>query len=176
MHNYVFIACSLDGYIARKDGNIDWLNDIPNPDKSDFGYGSFIRKIDAVVMGRKTYEKVLTFTHWPYVKPAFVLSNTLKTVPPYLKSKIEIISGDLREAMEMLEARKLNSFYIDGGITIQNFLKEDLIDEMIITRLPVLLGDGLPLFGPMNSELKFKHELTEVLHNTIVQSRYKRIR
>ena len=81
MANYVYIATSLDGFIATVDGGIDWLNDVPNPDKSDYGYAEFMNGIAALVMGRRTFEKVLTFDAWPYDKPVFVLSNSLTELP-----------------------------------------------------------------------------------------------
>ena len=92
MSNIVYIATSIDGYIAKKDGGLDWLNEVPNPDKSDFGFSNFMDSIDAIIMGRNTFEIVLSFGEWPYNKPVFVLSNTLKTVPDNLKNKAEILN------------------------------------------------------------------------------------
>lgn len=176
MANYVFIAASLDGFIARKDGSIDWLSEIPNPDNSDYGYNDFIKNIDAILMGRATFEKVLTFGSWPYDKPVFVISSSLKSVDMKLKDKVEIVNGSLKSILESINSRNLINLYIDGGKTIQSFLKEDLIDEMIITKIPVLLGNGIPLFSDTGIELKFEHVNTNIFSGGLIQCHYKRIR
>jgi dihydrofolate reductase len=175
MTNYVYIATSLDGFIATVDGGIDWLNDIPNPDGSDYGYSDFIKTIDAIVMGRNTFEKILTFDNWPYANPVFVLSNSLKEVPIGLLGKAEIVSGEIKDFIIHLKQRGYMNLYIDGGKVIQSFLKEDLIDEMIITRVPILLGAGIPLFGDVGQSLRFKHEKTIVYDNQLVKSHYIRL-
>lgn len=176
MPNFVFIATSLDGYIAKTDGSLDWLFEIPNPDSSDFGYNDFINKIDAILMGRITFEKVLTFGSWPYNKPVFVLSNSIKQIDKELNGKVEIVSGELKSILDKLHNRGIHNIYIDGGKTVSNFVNKDLIDEMIITRIPVLLGGGIPLFHKSDFELKFEHIKTEVYNNALVQSHYKRTR
>lgn len=176
MTNYVYIATSLDGFIATRNGGIDWLNEIPNPEKSDYGYAEFINRIDAIVMGRNSFEKVLTFDFWPYDKPVFVLSNTLTGLPDTALGKAEVINGDLYELIIILRKRGYDNLYIDGGKTIQNFLEDDLIDEMIITRVPILLGDGIPLFGKLTQGMKFNHTKTEILNNYLVKSHYTRDR
>ncbi len=140
MSNIVYIAASIDGYIAKKDGGLDWLNEVPNPDGSDFGFGDFMKTIDAIIMGRNTFEIVLSFGEWPYTKPVFVLSNTLQTVPDNLKDKAEVLTGTPNSIIKEMNSRKFFNLYIDGGKTIQEFLKQDLIDEMIITRIPRILG------------------------------------
>lgn len=175
MPNMVYIATSLDGYIARTNGDISWLDEIPNPENSDFGYSEFVRNIDAIIMGRNTFEKVLEFDDWPYEQLVFVLSNTLKKVPEYLIDRVEIINGDLKTILEDLEKRDFKNLYVDGGKTIQSFLKEDLIDEMIITTVPILLGDGIPLFGHLDRDLKFKCVKVELLGD-LVKHYYERIR
>lgn len=176
MPNLVFIATSIDGYIAKPDGSIDWLFDVPNPDGSDFGYNDFIKDIDAILMGRITFDKVLTFGKWPYDKPVFLLTNKITNVGENLKGIVEIVKGELKSVLEKLHNRGFKNLYIDGGKTISNFLNEDLIDEMIITRIPVLLGDGIPLFNKSDVELKFEHVRTEVFYNGLIQSHYKRIK
>lgn len=173
MSNIVYIATSLDGYIATKDGGIDWLHDIPNPDQSDFGFAEFMNSIDALIMGRNTFEKVLTFGQWPYAKKVFVLSNTLTQVPEHLTNKVEIVSGPLGGVMETLQNRGLQNFYIDGGRVIQSFLKESLIDELIVTTIPILLGDGIPLFGTMEQQTKLTHVKTTIYNDSLVKSHYK---
>ncbi|MBT9317770.1 dihydrofolate reductase family protein [Leptothoe spongobia] len=177
MANYVYIATSLDGFIATADGGVDWLDEIPNPEQSDFGYAEFIGRVDAIVMGRNSFEKVLTFGSWPYEKLVFVLSNSLKHVPENLVDKVEIIGGDnLKTLVNHLDERGYHNLYIDGGRTIQSFLAEDMIDELIITRVPILLGDGISLFGRLTEKLPFRHQKTEILNNTLVKSSYIRLR
>ena len=175
MANYVFIAASLDGYIAAVDGGLDWLNEIPNPNNSDYGYNDFISKIDAIVMGRKSYEKVLTFASWPYEKPVFVLSASLENGSGDVSNKVEIINGDPIAVVEQLKDRGYQNLYVDGGKVIQNFLNADLIDEMIISRIPILLGDGISLFGKMKNLLKFSCVKSEAIDKELEQSHYVRI-
>lgn len=174
MANIVYIACSLDGFIARKDGSIDWLMETPNPENSDYGFSDFMERIDGLIMGRKTFEMVLSFGQWPYTKPVFVLSSTLKEVPPDLQGKAEVTGGPIKDIVASLNSRGFVNLYIDGGKTIQSFLKQDLIDQMIITRIPIVLGSGLPLFDEMDREIKFEHSRTEVLNKELVKSTYKR--
>ncbi len=176
MVNYIYIATSLDGYIATSEGNLDWLNEIPNPEKSDFGFAEFMSGIDALVMGRKTFEKALTFDVWPYEKPVFVLSSSMDNVPKKLENNVKIISGSPKEVVDLLKEFGHQNLYIDGGITIQGFLEDDLIDEIIITRVPVLLGNGIPLFDNLSRSLRFRHERTQILNEMLVKSHYKRIR
>ncbi len=162
MSNIVYIATSIDGFIADKKGQIDWLHDIPNPDGLDFGFSKFLDSIDALIMGRKTLDMVLSFDcDWPYTKPVFVLSRTMKSVPHTYADKIFLINGELSDILKDLNEKGFHNFYIDGGETIQSFLKEDLIDELIITTIPTLLGGGIRLFGELAKPLKFKHVKSE---------------
>jgi dihydrofolate reductase len=176
MTNIVYIATSLDGFIATTDGGIDWLNDIPNPEQSDFGFVEFMESIDALVMGRNSFEKVLSFGEWPYEKPVFVLSNTMKEIPDDLKGKAEVISvkTNMKDLVSDLKERGFDNLYVDGGRVIQSFLKEDLIDEMIITTVPILLGAGIPLFGPLDEHLKFDIVHTEQFNNDLVKVHYRK--
>ena len=176
MTNFVYIATSIDGFIATNDGGVDWLNDIPNPEQSDYGFTKFMSGIDAIIMGRNTFEQVITFGTWPYDKPVFVLSNTLTEIPNGYESKVKIVSGDLNELINILHEKGYSNLYVDGGKTIQNFLKEDLIDAMIITKVPILLGDGIPLFGKLTQSMKFEHINTEVINYSLVMSYYNRDR
>ncbi len=173
--NSVFIATSLDGYIADKNGGIDWLNSIPNPDNNDMGYVEFTNGIDALVMGRKTFETVLGFdVDWPYNKPVFVLSNKLKEIPESHKDKADLVKGTLTEVLDQIHGRGYKKLYIDGGTTIRNFLKADLIDEMVLTTIPILLGGGSSLFAELPNELNFKLIGTKTFLNKITQNHYKR--
>ena len=175
MPRYVYIATSLDGFIAPKDGELDWLFEIPNPEGSDYGFGEFIGRMDAVVMGRNTFEKIFTFEQWPYQKPVFVLSNHLREIPSTVSEKAQIVSGNLKRLISRWQEQGYNNLYVDGGGVIRSFLEEDLIDEMIITRVPILLGDGFPLFGKLSKTLKFQHYKTQTYNNTLVQSYYRRL-
>lgn len=177
MSNKVFIATSLDGYIADREGNLDWLHDIPKEEGVDMGYGAMMEWTDAFVMGRRTYETVLDFDiPWPYDKPVFVLSNTLHRVPSGLEDKVFIVKGSLKKELEKINNLGYQNLYIDGGKTIQSFLDQDLIEEMIITTIPILLGDGTPLFGELKKPLKFKCVSSEIFVGEVVQSRYLRVR
>ena len=174
--NKVFIATSLDGYIADKNGGLDWLHATPNPEGIDMGYGQFMAGMDALIMGRNTFETVCNFDMpWPYQKPVFVLTNTLKKVPNKAEGKATLVSGSLKDVLEEIHKQGYHQLYIDGGQTIQNFLEEDLIDEMIITTIPVLLGGGTPLFGKLSVPIHFRCVESQLFLNSIVQSRYVRI-
>lgn len=176
MKTIVYIATSLDGYIARKDGSIDWLESIEDPKNEDYGYNDFIKKIDAIVMGRKTYEFVLSFPIWHYKRPVFVLSRKIRNIPSRLKNKVTLLSMKPKKVLEYLSHKGYKNIYVDGGKTIQNFLKEDLIDEIIITKIPLLIGGGIPLFGYLRNDLTFEHIKTKVYQNGLVKSHYKRKR
>ncbi|MBE1275483.1 dihydrofolate reductase family protein [Enterovibrio baiacu] len=177
MSNIVYIATSLDGFIADKNNRIEWLHDIPNPDGSDLGFSAFMDRIDAIVMGRNTVEMVLSFgCDWPYTKPVFMLSNTLTSVPAGYEDKIFLVNGDLKDVVRVLNEQGYADLYIDGGVTVQGFLKQDLIDELIITTIPVLLGGGIPLFGDLAEPLKFKHVSSEPLLGCLVKNTFVRER
>jgi len=172
--NYVYIAASIDGYIATKDGDVDWLHEVPNPDNDDYGYSEFIGNIDALVMGRNTFEKVLMFGDWFHKKKVFVVSSLLTEIPDGLEGKVEILSGSLSGVLSKIDSQGFKNLYIDGGKLIQGFLSEDLIDELIVTRIPILLGGGIPLFGELSAPLKFTHIDTKIHNDALVMSRYAR--
>jgi dihydrofolate reductase len=104
----------------------------------------------------------------------YVLSNSLKSIPEGYEGKAETIKGSLSEVIESIHQKGYKHFYIDGGVTVQSFLKEDLIDEMIITVIPILLGGGIPLFGELPKQMEFEVVKTEVFLNAIVQNHYRR--
>ena len=175
--NKVFIARSLDGYIADKNGGLDWLHMVPNPDRQDLGYEEFIKGVDAIVMGRKTFEVVCSFDmDWPYSKPVFVLSNTIASLSKDFDGRAEIVKGSLQEILGQIHHKGFERLYIDGGMTVQNFLKEDLIDEMTITTIPILLGGGSPLFGELPEEMEFEHMESFLYLDALVQDTYRRKR
>lgn len=161
----VFIATSLDGFIARSNGDIDWLTAAtPQGSTEDHGYHDFIAGIDVLVMGRGTFEKVLSFKEWPYQMPVVVLSTRLlpEQIPSELQDKVEIHAGPVAELVNDLKQRGVSGVYVDGGQVIQAFLREGWIDELVITRIPILLGEGLPLFGPLEHDVQLKHQQTKV--------------
>lgn len=173
--NSIFIATSLDGYIADKEGGIDWLHSIPNPDNNDMGYVKFTAEIDALVMGRTTFETVCNFDiDWPYDKPVFVLSNRLKEIPAAYQGKAHLVKGSHEEILSQIHQKGYYRLYIDGGTTIQGFLEKDLIDEMIVTRIPILLGGGFSLFGYMPKALEFELVQSTVFLDQLVQDQYRR--
>lgn len=175
--NSVYIATSVDGYIADRDDGLDWLQSVPNPDKLDLGWADFMDRIDAIVMGRKTFEKVCSFDcDWPYPKPVFVLSESLKSLPEEYEGKAELVKGSPEEVQENLHGKGYRRLYIDGGATVRSFLEKDMIDEMIIAVIPILLGGGTPLFGDLPEPLAFEHVKTEVMLDAIVQNHYRRRR
>jgi len=176
MPNYVYIATSLDGYIAEKDGGIDFLDKIPNPDKSDMGWNKFISKIDAIVMGKNSFQKVQSFGFWPYDRPVYVLSRSLRHVPEDYQDKVTLLSGCPNEIVTDLSSKGHQHLYIDGGIVVQSFLKEDLVDYLIVTKIPVILGNGIPLFGNQENQLWFELEKTETHLQQLVTCHYKRTR
>jgi dihydrofolate reductase len=175
MKTTVYIGTSLDGFIARKDGDIDWLTRFAN-DEAIRAYEKFISGIDAIVIGRGTFEKVLTFPSWPYQKKTFVLSTSIKQVPDILGEKITVLSMKPRELLNYLSSNGFANIYVDGGKVIQEFLKEDLIDKLIISKVPVLIGSGIPLFDYLETDLQFKHIQTQVSSNGLVRSYYERQR
>ena len=168
----VYIAVSLDGFIARKNGDLDWL---PAGDVGgeDFGYGEFMSTVDYIVMGRNTFEKVLTFGGWHYDKKVIVLTSRDLTIPSELADKAEVLHLSPRELIHEMERRGAKNTYLDGGVTIQRFLRESLVDEMIITTIPILLGEGLPLFGKLDNDVKLELVKSESFKNGFVQNKYK---
>jgi dihydrofolate reductase len=174
----VFIGTSLDGFIARTNGDLDWMQG-PGGEGGeggggggDYGYNSFIARIDAIVMGRKTFEKVLTFEVWPYQKPVIVLTHRPLQIPAKLRKKVEAMSGAPREVVDRLAKRGLLRLYVDGGRTIQGFLSAGLVNELIVSRLPVLIGTGIPLFGPLPADIRLKLVETRTFPGGMVQSAY----
>jgi dihydrofolate reductase len=171
----VYIGASLDGFIARSNGDLGWLVPFENDEVRE-RYSEFMRTIDSVVIGRGTFEKVLAFPSWPYEKPVFVLSSSLKSVPALARGKVTILSMAPQELLAHLSRMNFSTIYVDGGRAIQSFFKADCIDEMIITRVPVLLGSGIPLFGALEHELQFMHVHSATYSNGLVTSRYDRKR
>jgi dihydrofolate reductase len=170
MRASVFIATSLDGFIAREDGAIDWL---PAGGGEPHGYTEFFDSVDAVVIGRNTFETVLAFGGWFYgKKPVIVLSSRASELKAPEGAVCDFMSGDPKEIAARLDERGIKHVYVDGGITIQRFLEAGLIQRMIITRIPVLLGTGIPLFGPLPHDVRLEHVATRSFKGGLVQSEY----
>lgn len=165
----VFIGTSLDGFIARANGDFDFL---PPGGGEPHGYDEFMATVDGLVMGRKTFETVLTLDTWPYgEKPVFVLSTRLLAPAP-VGAVVERMSGAPDEIVSQLAARGIQHVYVDGGITIQRFLQAGLIQRLIITRVPVLIGAGIPLFGAVPHDILLRHVETRQYASGLVQSEY----
>lgn len=165
----VFVGTSLDGFIARPNGDLDFL---PAGGGEPHGYDEFMATVDALVIGRKTFDTVLAFDRWPYgEKPVFVLSTrALAPTPP--GAVVERMSGTPAEIVSQLAARGIQHIYVDGGVTIQRFLRAGLIQRLIVTRVPVLIGTGIPLFGPVERDIKLTHVVTRQYASGLVQSEY----
>ena len=171
----VFIATSLDGFISRKDGSIDWLNEantMVSPGE-DCGYKVFAESVDVLVMGRHTFDLVRTFDAWPYGdKRVVVLSSGPVEIPVDWRKTVSSSSEAPDVLLRRLEAEGFRHAYIDGGITIQRFLTAGLIDELTITLIPVLLGEGRPLFGALEKDVKLKLLRTKAYEFGFVQVVY----
>ncbi len=171
---HVFIATSLDGFIARQDGDIGWLLQRDDP-AEDHGYDAFIADKDVIVMGRGSYEKALTFDKWLYDRPVLVLSKQLAgtPVPEALKDKVQFSNSTPRETIENLAGQKARRVYVDGGQMVQSFLRDGLITDMVITTVPVLIGSGRPLFGALSQDIDLKLISSRSFPSGLVQSTYR---
>lgn len=170
---HVYIGASLDGFIARKDGSFDWLSKYADRDAIE-AYETFISGVDVMVIGRGTFETVMSFSVWPYDLPVVVLSRSLKEIPSELEEKVSLSDRVPKELLKELDKAGYRSAYVDGGKVIQSFLSEDLIDELIMAQVPVLIGEGIPLFGYLRDDLEFEHQRTASYPNGVVRSYYKR--
>jgi dihydrofolate reductase len=166
----VFIGTSLDGFIARPNGTFDFL---PEGGGEPHGYNEFIASVDAIVIGRNTFETVLTMTPWPYGdKRVVVLSGKALDFSGVVGGRVEQMSGSPEEIVAKLAATGATHAYIDGGITIQRFLRAGLIRHLIITRVPVLIGEGIPLFGTVPHDIRLRHINTKQYPSGLVSSEY----
>jgi len=165
----VFVGISLDGFLARTDGSLDFLDASGG---EPHGYDEFMATVDALVIGRKTFETVLGFGGWAYgKKPVFVLSSRpLAPAPP--DAVVERMAGSPEDIVAQLADRGFRHIYVDGGITIQRFLSAGLIQRLIITRVPVLIGTGIPLFGALPRDIVLEHVATRQYASGLVQSEY----
>ncbi|WP_454782573.1 dihydrofolate reductase family protein [Legionella sp. WA2022007384] len=171
----VFIATTVDGFIARENGSIDWLNNINSlvPPGEDGGYKSFISTVDGLVMGRNSFEQVLSFDEWPYGDlPVVVMSSNTINIPSHLQKCVSLSAETPSTLVQRLAKKGMKHLYIDGGITIQRFIAENLIDELTITLIPILLGSGRSLFGPVKQDIELELLETKNIGCGIVQLKY----
>lgn len=173
----IFIATSIDGYIAKKNGDIDWLTKLTPPtgesEDKDCGFSTFFSGIDALIMGRNTYEVVSGFDTWPYQgKRVVVLSSTLTSVC----QQAELFNGDITALVEKLHADGIRHIYVDGGVTISQFLNMNLVDELIISLIPIILGSGISLFSKIDNEKWCRLVSSRPYSNGLVQLKYEVVR
>jgi dihydrofolate reductase len=170
----VFVGTSVDGFIARQNGTYDFLDqggDEPH------GYDEFIRTVDALVIGRKTFETVLGFAEWPYGdRRVVVLSDRPLDFSKVRGGHVEQMSGPPAEIVAKLAAAGIQHVYVDGGITIQKFLKAGAIDRLTISRVPVLIGEGIPLFGSLPHDVRLRHVSTQQYRGGLIKTEYEVIR
>jgi dihydrofolate reductase len=166
----VFVGTSVDGFIARHNGDFDFL---PEGGGEPHGYNEFIATVDVLVIGRNTFDKVLAFETWPYQDlRVVVLSNRPIDTPAIPGARVERMFGQPPDIVDRLAATGAQHAYIDGGITVQQFLRAGLIQRLIITRVPVLVGQGIPLFGSLPQDLKLRHVATQAYAGGLVKSEY----
>jgi dihydrofolate reductase len=166
----VFIGTSLDGFIARPNGDLDFL---PEGGGEPHGYNEFIASVDVIVIGRKTFETVLAYPEWPYgEKRVVVLSGRPVDLSAVRGGVVEQMAGPPAEIVSKLAATGAHHLYVDGGITIQRFLRAGLIQRLIITRVPVLIGEGIPLFGSLPHDVRLRHVATQQYPSGLVKSEY----
>ena len=166
----VFIGISVDGFIARPNGKLDFL---PEGGGEPHGYNEFIASVDAIVIGRATFEKVLTLGPWHYgSKRVVILSSRPVDLSAARGGVVEQMGGPPAEIVSKLAASGAQHLYVDGGITIQRFLRAGQIQRLIITRVPVLIGEGIPLFGTLPQDIPLRHVATRHFASGLVQSEY----
>jgi len=167
----VFVGTSVDGFIARPNGDLDFL---PAGGGEPHGYDEFMADIDTLVIGRKTYETVLTYPDWPYGKRhVVVLSSQPLDLAAARGANLEQMAGPPAEIASKLAATGAHNVYVDGGVTIQGFLRAGLIQRIIITRVPVLIGDGIPLFSTLPHDVPLRHIETKHYPSGLVKTEYR---
>ncbi len=168
----VFVGTSLDGFIARRDGSIDFL-DVASGGGDDGGFTAFLQGVDALVMGRATYDQVLTFDQWAYGdKPIVVLTHRPLPPPRWPQARVEAMAGEPADVLAKLAQRGWTRLYVDGGQVVHQFLRAGLVDRLVVTRLPVLIGEGINLFCPLPSDIRLRHVTTRTYGEGLVQSEY----
>jgi dihydrofolate reductase len=165
----VFVGTSVDGFIARPNGDLDFL---PPGGGEPHGYNEFIATVDAIVIGRKTFETVLGMQEWPYPNKRVVVLSSRHLDLSAARGSVEQLAGLPADILSQLAASGTRHVYVDGGLTIQGFLRAGLIQRLVITRVPVLIGDGIPLFGTLPCDLHLRHVNTRQYASGLVQSEY----
>lgn len=167
----VFVGTSLDGFLARPDHALDFLD---QGGGEPHGYDEFIASVDAIVIGRNTFEVVLGFPEWPYSadKRVIVLSSRPISFSALPDVRVEQMSGEPAEIVAKLAADRVRHLYVDGGITIQRFLRAGQVDRLVISRVPVLIGQGRPLFGALSRDAHLRHVATQSYPGGLVKSEY----
>jgi len=169
----VYIATTVDGFIARENGSVDWLTTGEDVGSEDYGYQDFFNSVDALVMGRNSYELVLSFGSWPYGdKPIVILSSQQLEIPESISNTVSVMSASPSKVVQRFAERGYKHIYIDGGKTIQGFIREGLIQKIIITKVPILIGSGIPLFGALPHDIRLHHLETLQFDNGLVQRKY----
>ena len=166
----VFVGTSVDGFIARHNGTFDFLS---HGGDEPHGYDEFISTVDVIVIGRKTFETILGFPEWPYGKTQVIALSTGKLdFSKFPAALVEQMSGAPAEIVQRLTARGFKHAYVDGGITLQGFLRAGLVQRLTITRVPVLIGEGIPLFGTLTKDVRLRHIATHSYASGLVKSEY----
>nr|AEA07651.1 putative dihydrofolate reductase [uncultured bacterium] len=178
-----YIAASVDGYIATHEGGVEWLESAGNPEMGDRepvgdgGFSAYMASVDCMVIGRKCMEKIASFNlspeQWPYGDiPIYVLSKTVRYAPESLRNRVSMFSGDIPALLGRLTSDGYKHAYVDGGATITSFIQFGLLDEICVTQVPILLGDGLPLFGKIGRQIKLENAEATVFSNDFIQWKY----
>jgi dihydrofolate reductase len=165
----VFVGTSLDGFMARHNGEYDFL---PANGGEPHGYNEFMATVDALVIGRKTFETVLALPEWPYGNRQVIVLSSRPLDFSTVRGRVEQMSGDPGEIVASLAARGVKHVYVDGGLTVQGFLRGGLVQHITITRVPVLIGDGIPLFGSLPHDVQLRHIATQPYASGLVKSEY----
>ncbi|KIC16633.1 dihydrofolate reductase family protein [Leisingera sp. ANG-DT] len=171
---HVFIATSLDGFVARQDHSLDWLLKQPDAEDDDGGFAAFMDSVDGLVMGTGSFRTVLGFGQWPYTEPVVVLSNSLseQDIPEELKDKVRLSTAAPADLMQELQEEGWTRAYVDGGRMVQSFLRQGLIADLTITTVPILIGSGIPLFGSLDQDIDLQVASSRILPTGMVQTTF----
>ncbi len=172
---HVFIATSLDGFVARQDHSLDWLLKQPDADDDDGGFAAFMDSVDGLVMGSGSFRTVLGFGQWPYTKPVVVLSSSLtgQDIPEELKDKVRLSTAAPADLMQELQEEGWTRAYVDGGRMVQSFLRQGLIADLTITTVPILIGSGIPLFGSLDQDIDLQVDSSRILPTGMIQTTFR---
>ncbi len=174
LHTSAYLATSLDGFIARTDGSLDWLEQVAC-DGEDYGYADYMATVDVLLMGSVTFRKVMSFPEWPYAGLRVVVASrslTANDVPEALRSCVEFCAAEPAALLADLEASGARHVYVDGGKLVSSFLRAGLLDSLVLSRVPVLLGSGIPLFGVLDGDIRLQHQGTRTYVSGLLQSSY----